>query len=123
MPMSAETKAQFEAEERAYWAQRDELLKQYAGKWVAVVGGQVAAVGDRMNQVSAEAYRRTGSRVKFVALVGEEDLEIVIRKVAMGHYLAGPRWELPLVDADVTGPDSILGRDVINQFKLTLCAK
>jgi hypothetical protein len=52
---SAETQERFEQEERAYWQQRDELLRQYAGKWVAVVGGRVVASGKQMNKVAAEA--------------------------------------------------------------------
>lgn len=107
MPMTPETRQQFEAEERAYWDQRDELLKEYAGKWVAIVGGRVVAVGDQMSTVSHEAFRRTGSRVKFVALVGDEDIVFTIRHVATGHYMSGPRWELPLVVAEVMDAEDI----------------
>ena len=105
MPMTAETTAKFEAEERAYWQMRDALLAQDRGKWVAVVGGQVVAVGDQMSKVCAEAYRKTGSKVKFVSLVGEEDIEFVIRSAASGRFVTGPRWELPLVDAGVSDAD------------------
>jgi hypothetical protein len=31
MPMSPEARQRFEQEEQAYWQQRDQLLKQYAG--------------------------------------------------------------------------------------------
>ncbi len=41
MPMTEEAKRLFEQEEQAYWKQRDELLKQYPDKWVAIVGGKV----------------------------------------------------------------------------------
>jgi hypothetical protein len=40
--MRAETRQRFEQEEQAYWQQREELLKQYEGKWVAIIGGQQA---------------------------------------------------------------------------------
>ena len=101
MPMNAETKEKFEAEERASWAQRDELLTKYPGKWVAIVGGMVVAVGDRLNKVSAEAYRKTGSKVKYVALVGDENVEFVIRKTISGYYSSGPHFEIPKVIAEV----------------------
>jgi hypothetical protein len=53
LPQRVETQQRFEQEEQSYWRQRDELMKQYAGKWVAIVGGQVAAVGEQMNKVAA----------------------------------------------------------------------
>ncbi|MDQ3812541.1 MAG: DUF5678 domain-containing protein [Armatimonadota bacterium] len=84
--MSAETQQKFEQEKQAYWQQRDELLKQYRGKWVAIVGGQVVAVGDRSGEVIREAYRKTGSTVGYVAHVGFEDAIYRIRQVSAGHY-------------------------------------
>lgn len=86
MQSSEERREQFLAEERAYWAQRDELLSRHEGQWVAVVGGNVVAVGDQMNQVARDAFSRTGSPVMFVTLVGEEDFEITVRQVAAGRY-------------------------------------
>jgi uncharacterized protein DUF5678 len=84
--MSAEAKQRFEQEEQAYWQQRDELLKQYAGKWVAVVGGQVAAVGDQMNKVAAEALRKTGSGLMYVNLVGGEDIVLRVGSASSGYH-------------------------------------
>lgn len=86
MQSSEERRKQFLAEERAYWSQRDELLSHHEGQWVAIVGGQVVAVGDQMNQVARDAFSRTGSPVMFVTLVGEEDFEITVRQVAAGRY-------------------------------------
>ena len=74
MPTSAEAQERFEQEQRAYWQQRDELLQKYAGKWVALVGGQVVACGDQMNKVAAEAWRKTGSGLMYVNLVGGRTL-------------------------------------------------
>jgi hypothetical protein len=84
--VKAETRQRFAREEAAYWRQRDELLKLYAGKWVAIVNEQVAAVGEQMNKVAAEASRKTGSGLMYVQLVGEEDLVLRVRQVAIGHY-------------------------------------
>jgi hypothetical protein len=86
MPMSTETKGRFEQEEQAYWRQRDELLTQYEGKWVAIVGGQVVAVGEQMHKVAAEALRKTGSGLMYVNRVGGEDLFLRVRSIAPGSY-------------------------------------
>lgn len=73
MPISAETKQRFEAEKAAYWAMRDTLLQQYRGKWVAIVNGQVAAVGKKAGEVIEKAYRKTGKEMGFAVRVGYED--------------------------------------------------
>lgn len=86
MPMSAETKQRFEQEERAYWQQREELLKQFQGKWVAIVGGKVVAVAQQMNKAAAEAFRKTGSGLMYVNLVGGEDVVLRVRQVTLGRY-------------------------------------
>ena len=79
MQVSEETQQQFEQEEQAYWQQRDELIKQYAGKWVAIVGRQVVAVGEQMSKVAAEAWKKTGSGLMYVNLVGEENVVLRVR--------------------------------------------
>jgi hypothetical protein len=80
LPTSTQAQRQFEEEERAYWQNRDALMERYAGKWVAVVGGQVVASGDQMNKVAAEAWRKTGSGVMYVSLVGQEDVVLRVRR-------------------------------------------
>lgn len=112
MPMSAETRQRFEQEEQAYWQQREELLKQYEGKWVAIVGGQVVAVGDQMNKVAAEAFRKTQSGVMFVTLVGEEDVEFRIRQVTSGYFDRHHRYAIPMVTVSVTDPNAAHQVDV-----------
>jgi predicted aspartyl protease len=91
LPTSTEAQERFEQEQRAYWQQRDELLQKYAGKWVALVGGQVVASGDQMNgdqmnKVAAEALRKTGSSLMYVDLVGGEDVVVRVRRAAQGRY-------------------------------------
>ncbi len=79
MPTSSEAQKRFDEEERAYWNQRDALLERYAGKWVAVVGGQVVSAGDQMNKVAAEAWQKTGSGLMYMNLVGNEDVVLRVR--------------------------------------------
>ncbi len=102
LPLSTETQERFEREEQAYWRQRDELLKQYAGKWVAVVGGKVVASGDQMNKVAAEAWRKTGSGLMYVTLVGGEDVVLRVRRVAQGRYDSSYTPAMPTVAASVS---------------------
>jgi hypothetical protein len=112
MPMSAEAKQRFEQEEQAYWQQRDELLKQYAGKWVAVVGGQVAAVGEQMNKVAAEALRKTGSGLMYVNLVGGEDVVLRVRSTSAGYYDQNYAPPMPMLTAPVSDVRSASSTDV-----------
>jgi hypothetical protein len=97
----AEAQQRFEQEEQAYWRQRDDLLKQYAGKWVAIVGGKVAAVGEQMNKVAAEAWRKTGSGLMYVNLVGGEDVALRVRQVVSGHYDRAYAPPMPMVVASL----------------------
>ena len=105
--MTEEARNQFEAEQQAYWAQRDELKERYSGRWVAIVGGHVVAVGDDSGAVIREAFQKTGSRIGYVGRVGHEEIVYRIRRVDCRD------------DVD----ENILGRDVLNEFRLTLCAK
>lgn len=102
MPVSVETQERFKQEEQAYWRQRDELLKQYSGKWVAIVGGQVAASGNQMNKVAAEAWRKTGSGLMYVTLVGQEDVILRVRRAAHGHFDSTFAPPMPTVTASIS---------------------
>jgi len=86
MIIREEIRQRFEREKQAYWAMREELLKQYFGKWVAVVDGQVVAVRDQMGKAMAEAYNKTKSTVMFVSEVGNEDRVLRIRQTSLGKY-------------------------------------
>jgi hypothetical protein len=102
LPTSTEAEKRFEEEERAYWRQRDGLMRQYAGKWVAVVDGQVVASGDQMNKVAAEAWRKTGSAVMFINLVGEEDVVLRVRRTEQGRYDSAYAPPMPTVSASIS---------------------
>jgi hypothetical protein len=45
--MDTSTNHRFKCEKQAYWAIRDELLKKYFGKWVAIVNGKIVASGEK----------------------------------------------------------------------------
>ena len=120
MPMTAKTKRQFEQEEQAYWKQRNELLRRYSGQWVAVVGGRVVAANDHINKTMSEAFHKTQSKVMFVTLVVDADLEFRIRQVSTGGFYTGYRRPMPMVTVPVSGIDEAARTD---EFELTVCAK
>ena len=104
--MSGETKRRFEAEKAAYWAIRQDLLKEHPGKWVAVVDGQVVAIGDRKSEVLTRAFRQTRSPVGYINRVGSEDavLRKRIRQVVTGQYQGAYDPPMPMVTATVADP-------------------
>ena len=63
--------AEYLANEMKYWRVRDQLLVQYAGKWVAFHNGQVIASGDDFTAVMDEAGRK-GYPAAYIDKVGEE---------------------------------------------------
>ena len=73
MKTSKEIQQRFEKEKNAYWRIRNDLLKKYKGKWVAIVNEQVVAIGDEMGKVIEDAFQNTQSKVMFVGEVGLED--------------------------------------------------
>jgi len=91
-----ETKAQeqFEREKRAYFAMRDQLLKTHFGKWVAIVDGKVAAVGDSAVEVIQQVLAQKGATVMYVKRVGFEDRVLKVRSVSVGWY--DPDYDPPI---------------------------
>ena len=69
----------FERERQAYWAIREALMQTHWGKWVAIAGRKVVAVGNNKAQVLHEAFKRTGNPIAFVTKVGSE--KVVQKKV------------------------------------------
>jgi len=58
------------------------------GKWVAIVNGEVAAVGEKNTEVMLEAFQKTGCKVMYLNKVGHEKtaLRKRIRQYATGSY-------------------------------------
>jgi hypothetical protein len=102
MRRSESTSQRFAAEKAAYWAMREDLMRQYHGQWVAVVNGQVVAVGNKAGKVLEEAYRKTGSEIGFVAHVGYEQVVRKIRQATTGRHDGHYDPPMPMVTATVT---------------------
>ena len=86
------------ANERAYWAARDGLLAEYAGRWVAFADGAVVAA-DRRPPVVVQAALASG-RHPFVAKVGAEDEPWSRMRRAAFAYDAGYGEPLPVLAAE-----------------------
>ena len=100
MPKPSDALSQLEHEERAYLQQRDELLKRHAGKWVAIVNGKVAAIGDSSGSVIRAAFQKTGSKSGYVARVGRERVVHRIRTVTAGRYDNDYHCPIPKIVAE-----------------------
>ena len=107
-----EVRQRFEREKQAYWAMRADLLKQYPGKWVAVVNGQVVAIGDNRGKVMEQAYRQTKSKVMFVSEVGHEDRVLGIRQHSTGQFDHSYQPPVPMMTAPVS--------DIVNAISLNM---
>lgn len=77
---------QFERKVQAYFAMRDELLKTHYSKWVTIVDGKVAAIGDNATEVIRQVLSQKGATVMYVKRVGFKDTVLKIRQVSVGRY-------------------------------------
>ena len=104
----------FDVEKKAYWNQRETLLKKYEGKWVAIVNGEVAAVGDKNTEVMLEAFRKTSCKAMYVNKVGYEKtaLRKQIRQYATGSYDEEFDPPMPILSAIVMDMIGLLQKQV-----------
>jgi hypothetical protein len=131
--MNPSVHTRFENEKSVYWGMRDELLKKHFGKWVAIVNGKVSAIGEKKMAVLKEAFTRTHSEVGYINRIGYEEItkRKSIRQIVSGRYdkeydppvqMAGQEFPIT-VDCRSDFNEDILGRDIINEFELTVSAK
>ncbi|MCS4541716.1 MAG: DUF5678 domain-containing protein [Euryarchaeota archaeon] len=73
MATESDILSQFDADEAAYWSMREELLKEFKGKWVAVHNRKVVASGNNQSEVIKSAYEVLGKSPFYLNCVGEED--------------------------------------------------
>jgi predicted aspartyl protease len=84
--------------EKAYWARRESLLRQYEGQWVGFADDAVIVSGERPVEV-LHAAQRTG-RHPFVTRVGHEDTPQRMRRSTYSYDSAYPGEPLPRVAVD-----------------------
>jgi hypothetical protein len=84
--------------EAAYWAVRDQLLKQYQGQWVGFADGAVVASGTRP-VVVLHAARQVAEH-PYLICVGREDEPYSIRRVNFTYDTSYRGEALPVIRAD-----------------------
>ena len=77
--IAARISPEWRANEAGYWAAREELMGEFAGRWVAFAGGEVVAAGGRHVEVSHRGH--AAHPRAFVTRVGFEDVPARIRRV------------------------------------------
>jgi predicted aspartyl protease len=81
--------------EAAYWAARDQLLRQYRGRWIGFADGAVVASGASPVAVFHEA--EASGRNPFVTCVGHENEPTRMRRVRFAYDGSYPGEPLPVV--------------------------
>lgn len=79
--------------EAAYWATRDQLLKQFGDQWIGFADGVVIASGH--SPVAVFHAAEESGRSPFVTCVGREDEPCRVRRVSFGYDRAYPGEPLP----------------------------
>jgi hypothetical protein len=84
----------FVENEKIYWELREEFLKQYWGKWVAIHAGEIVATGDDLLDVTDDVGE-LGCHA-YIALVGQEDdLVFTVRRKEFNYDVAYRPFALP----------------------------
>jgi hypothetical protein len=78
-----EMNAQFEAEKKAFWAMREQLLDQYEGQYVAVHQGRIIDHDSDKLRLGLRVYQQFGYRPIYAQLVSRQGL--------LTRRLASPR--------------------------------
>jgi hypothetical protein len=84
--------------EAAYWVDRDSLLGEYRGKWVAFADGRVIA-SDTSPVAVFEAAHKSG-RHPFVTCVGREDEPCRMRRVSFPYDPTYPGEPMPRMSVE-----------------------
>lgn len=95
-----------------YWAERDQLRRQYEGQWVGFADGKVVASG--RSPVSVLHAAEATGRSPFVTCVGHEDEPCRIRRSSFMYDTSYPGEPLPVLSVEfrsMTGsPGSVFDR-------------
>lgn len=84
--------------EAAYWAVRDDLLRQYQGKWIGFADGNVIASGT--SPVAVFHAAEASGRHPFVTCVGKEDEPCRMRRASFSYDSSYPGEALPILPVE-----------------------
>jgi hypothetical protein len=84
--------------EAAYWAARDQLLRQYRGQWIGFADGRVIASGTRPVAVFHAAHQ--ASEHPYVICVGREDEPYRMRRASFAYDPNYSGEALPVIRAE-----------------------
>jgi len=115
--------------EKHYWTIRDRLLREYRGQWVAIHDGKIVASSLDIFDLVEQVGKMGGH--PYIAKVGEEDsLVFKVRQRGFSYDEEYKPFALPQAEINGAifpsfiqslpgGKERILGRDVLNQIKVT----
>jgi predicted aspartyl protease len=113
-----ENQEKFIMNQKAYWAQRDELLSKYLHKFVAFKNQQLVAIGNDYESVA-------GIEMEFIERVGLEGGEIIANRVTIANTLTDEtKRRSPWIKLLVTNPqtgDSVRENFLIDTGADTTC--
>ena len=81
--------------EAAYWAVREQLLKQYQNQWIGFADGKVVASGTRPVVVFHAAHQ--AAEHPYVICVGREDEPYRMRRANFAYDTSYPGEPLPVI--------------------------
>lgn len=82
--------------ETEYWVSRDQLLRNYSGKWIGFADGGVVASGD--SPVAVLHAAEDAALSPFVVCVGREAEPCRMRRSTFGYDASYPGEPLPVVN-------------------------
>ena len=100
--------------EAAYWAARDQLVKQYQNRWIGFADGKVVAFGTRPVVVFHAAHQ--AAEHPYVICVGREDEPYRMRRANFAYDSNYPGEALPVIRAEfrrVSGAPGVMLDNVI----------
>jgi hypothetical protein len=93
--------------EAAYWAVRDDLLRQYQGQWIGFADGAVIASG--ASPVAVFHTAEASGRHPFVTCVGKEDEPCRMRRASFPYDVSYPGEPLPVLAVEFRTASGVSG--------------
>ena len=93
--------------EAAYWAVRDQLLRQYQDQWIGFADGKVIASGSRPVAVFQAAHE--AAEHPYIICVGREEEPYRMRRVSFAYDTSYPGEALPILNIEFRSLRGVAG--------------